>query len=56
MLAEKFMHGVEKELAGIQIIGESQPFRVGVRKKDFKEAKETRNQLLEKYPNCWILH
>ena len=53
--AIKFVHEMERELAGVQVILEHEPFRVGFKHKNFKESQAARDKFLDKYPDCWIL-
>ena len=54
-LAEKFVSEINGELAGISVIQENEPYRVGFKHKNFKESQAARDKFLEKYPDCWIL-
>lgn len=55
VFAERYVRKIEGELTGVQVFGENRPFRVGFRLSNFKEAKEARNKLVEKFLDCWIL-
>ena len=54
-LAEKFVSEINGELAGVSVIQEYEPYRVGFKHKNFKESQAARDKFLEKYPDCWIL-
>jgi len=53
--AEKYLVDIKGETPGAQVIGESTPFRVGIRQTSYESALEVKSKYIEKYPDCWIL-
>jgi hypothetical protein len=53
--AEKYVRKTKSEFKGLQVVGVSTPYRVGVRCNNYQEAQDYKKKLAEKYPDCWIL-
>ncbi len=53
--AEKYLREIMSEIPGVQVVGESTPFRIGIKQISYQEAQETKKKFVGKYSDCWIL-
>lgn len=53
--AEAYLREIISETPMAQVVGESTPFRIGIKQSSYQEAQEAKLKFIGKYSDCWIL-